>query len=110
MIEEAIEYYEDVPEAADQVNYVLPEWIHDKLKEECDEDLVDYVIDSLTDLHNYVSLFFEDFDFDEESIRGIVYKAMHYPEDFLSLMDYEILESKIDRLLSVNSFCLHLVS
>lgn len=96
MIEEAIEYYEDVPEAADQVNYVLPEWIHDKLKEECDEDLVDYVIDSLTDLHNYVSLFFEDFDFDEESIRGIVYKAMHYPEDFLSLMDYDDLERYVD--------------
>lgn len=96
VIEGAIELGDDNEELVNLVNYVLPNWLIDKIKEECSEDEAKYVSESLTDLHNYVGLFFEDIDFDENSIRGLVEMATHYPESFLSMMNYDELEKYVE--------------
>lgn len=64
------------------------------IKEESQEPK--YVLSVIEDLGEYSELYFEDMDFDSESLRGLVQTAIHNTERFLCEMSFENLDEYID--------------
>lgn len=94
VIESWIQYYQDTPEMAYQIQYKLSDYLKKLIQEETEEP--DYIIECVLDIQEYSGLFFEDTDFDEESMRGFVEAAINNSEIFLKEMSYEDLDQYIE--------------
>lgn len=71
-----------------------PDYLRALIKAEAQEP--EYVLSVIEDLGEYTDIFFEDTDFDSESLRGFVQLAIHNPERFLKEMSYEDLDQYIE--------------